>query len=679
MAGLLIIVSLLVGTLLGIGLGGWWLRRQTRRTADSATEIVDSLIAALGPESYGIAVIDDAGGLVESNAALASILRHDITDDASEEDPVPLGEWAKTVDPADRRAIPAWVTDPAARNQPLSVRLNDAADTRWLRLLFIRSSPLGSTILLLDESQAVLLARRERIALRNARLTVQVADALAVAESTENAFVDVLSILREQLDLRSGSWFAVNPDSGELTEFASDLDSPESPAPLPEDVVRAMQDPYGRLAGGLPLTIDGPDPRLLLPVLTNGHLSDILVLHANRPDTWDAETAEQLMIVTDKIGRRTEQFIGDEEREAWASTRGSLERAEAIAQLTGSIAHDFNGILFAIQGRLELLRSELGDGQIQSDVDEIENAIVEAKRLAERLRSALRGDQEPVPINVASEIDTIVESARRLLPTSLEIDHHIQPEVRNEEIVLYAPANALEQILMHLIVNARDALGVHGRIMVGVRLAGEDRLEIRIDDDGPGIPSPDRNRLMEPYETGDSSVGTGLGLPICKRLVIQRQGDFQLLDSPLGGLAVSMAFPIRRPNQSTASAPVSTTHRTARRVLVVEDNTIIRDVLVRVFEGSGARVDARGDASEVEEILQNHPETDLLVFDIDLPGRTGIECLEALRAGGVDIPCLFITGGITEPPVLERIAFLRKPFRIDVLRRTASQLLDQRI
>ena len=138
MAGLLIIVSLLVGTLLGIGLGGWWLRRQSGRTADSATEIVDSLIAALGPESYGIAVIDDAGGLVESNAALASILRHDITDDASEEDPVPLGEWAKTVDPEDRRAIPAWVTDPAARNQPLSVRLNDAADTRWLRLLFIR-------------------------------------------------------------------------------------------------------------------------------------------------------------------------------------------------------------------------------------------------------------------------------------------------------------------------------------------------------------------------------------------------------------------------------------------------------------------------------------------------------------------------------------------------------------
>ena len=114
-----------------------------------------------------------------------------------------------------------------------------------------------------------------------------------------------------------------------------------------------------------------------------------------------------------------------------------------------------------------------------------------------------------------------------------------------------------------------------------------------------------------------------------------------------------------------------------KRVLVVEDNTIIRDVLVRVFEGIEAEVHARGDTSEVETILDAHPDTDLLVFDIDLPGRTGVECLEDLRARGVNIPCLLITGGMAEPPSLERIAFLRKPLRIDVLRRTASQLLNQ--
>ena len=674
---ILLIAAIAIGILLGLGLGRWWLSERTRESETSTTEIVNALINALGPQHHGVAVLDEHGDLAESNDLLSTILGYEVPAPPNETSPVPLADWARNVVPDDLEAIKAWTLDPALRTTPLSIRLQSGDEVRWLRLIYIRSSPTGHTTLLIEETETVEHARRERIALRNATATVEITDVLTSAETLEIAIADVLAILNERFDLRSSTWCSIHPETSEIAEVASNRTEVDHRAALPGDIVESMKDPSGRLAGGLPLILGGSDERLLLPILTNAQLSDILVLHATRPDTWDAETAEQLMVIADKMGRRMEQYIGEEQREAWASTRGSLERAEAIAQMTGSIAHDFNGILFAIQGRLELLRAEIGEGSVQSDVDEIENAVVEAKRLAERLRSALRGDQDPIPINVASEIETIVENARRLLPSSLDLTCNIHPSVRETQVILYAPANALEQILMHLLVNARDALGGHGRVMLGVRLNAEDRLEIRIDDDGPGIPAEDRDRLVEPYETGESSVGTGLGLAICKRLVIQRQGDFRLLDSPLGGLAVSMEFPIRLTRPRDATPPSSTGHRTPSRVLVVEDNTIIRDVLARVFQGAETQVDARGDASEVEKILSDHPETDLLIFDIDLPGRTGIECLQDLRSQGIDIPCLLITGGITEPPALDRIAFLRKPFRIDVLRRTASQLLEQ--
>ena len=81
------------------------------------------------------------------------------------------------------------------------------------------------------------------------------------------------------------------------------------------------------------------------------------------------------------------------------------------------------------------------------------------------------------------------------------------------------------------------------------------------------------------------------------------------------------------------------------------------------------------DARDVEIILEDHPEIELLVFDIDLPERTGVECLRSLRLDGVETPCLLITGGVTDPPELDRIAFLRKPFKIDALLASARTLL----
>jgi len=114
-------------------------------------------------------------------------------------------------------------------------------------------------------------------------------------------------------------------------------------------------------------------------------------------------------------------------------------------------------------------------------------------------------------------------------------------------------------------------------------------------------------------------------------------------------------------------------------VLVVEDNDIIREVLVRCFEGLGIDCIARGDAREVAAILdEGRWKPDLLVMDIDLPHLTGIECLERLRARGIRIPCLFITGGVSEPPAaLAPLRLLHKPFKLESLLEECRLLVDE--
>ena len=335
-------------------------------------------------------------------------------------------------------------------------------------------------------------------------------------------------------------------------------------------------------------------------------------------------------------------------------------------------------MLFAVLGRFELLRARTTDSRSITELDKISETLQEAKRLGDRLQKALRPAGDPFPHHILVELEEIVESARRLMPKRLHFDANLSSIAEaSANIEMVARLNDLQRIIFNLLVNARDAVASHGRIQMGARLLDGERIEIRIDDDGPGIPSEARARMLEPYETGSESDGVGLGLAVALRTAEEIGGSLELEESPLGGLAVRVVLPVRIETDGPGEDSVAASGEEAAeagRILVVEDNPVIRDVLVRVLEGMGATVTALGHAVDIESHFGQDPGFAMMILDIDLPERTGVDCLKDLRASGIEIPCLLITGGTSETPMIRGTEMLRKPFRIEELRQSVGRL-----
>ena len=592
-----------------------------------------------------------------------------------------FADWATAVHPDDRGEVTAMLQPDAPKsNEPRQIRVKSTTSSgedrmRWfeIRPLVVQNGQIE--LILIDQTERVESDLRRRNQLRNQRLLSDTAECLAASSGLVEGVSGLLPRLGRELDLCRATWFERGTSKADesLELHANWVGDRGEDGFSVRELDLSTLDMDSRLDEGRPFVGLPNHPNLVLvPILVNGERGPVLVIESHRHGLWNQDAVETLGRIGEILGRAREREIEEAERESWAATRGWLERSEAIAQLTSGVAHDFNGVLFAVLGRFELLRSRIEDPEAIEQIDFIAQTIQEAKRLGDRLRGSLNGGRDPIRVNVRPELQEIFQTAQKLLPKRIRFDETMKlPEVTCS-VELLAPADTLQQILLNLLVNARDAVGRHGRILLGSRLLPDGELEVRIDDDGPGIPVDQRERMLQAYETGDASDGVGLGLAVSRRLAEDAGGRLLLEDSPLGGLAVQVILPVQidAGGRSAASGVHESdeTMAPARQVLVVEDNPVIRDVLVRVLEGMGSRVLSRSHAVGIEDVISEEGPIDLLVFDIDLPERTGIECLQELRERGDLTPCLLITGGLSESPPIEASTLLRKPFRIEELR-----------
>ena len=592
---------------------------------------------------------------------------------------LPSTRWRENIHESDQSTLSSIIDDatPTHASQG-QFRVKDGLQGwRWMHARCLPDETGSIQMLLVDLTDRIEAERDQRELTHVHRVVATVIEALASSEDVEETATEVLALLGEELELTRLSWFEVDQYSGDVNLLAAWPNHPSGDTPKfnPKD---GITDESGLLSGGIPLMGTPEHPHaLFLPIHLNGRLSSVLTLETEALDQWTNTTLTELSRVGDAFGRRIEQRESADERQAFAALKGSLERSEVIAQLTSGVAHDFNNLVFAISGRVSLLLRHAKDPTFVEGLEEIRSTVASAGELVTRLLAAQRGDDEPVEIPLEAELQNVARTAQRLIPKRINFHSTIDLGDNASELVIIAPPNVLQQLLLNLVVNARDALRSEGRIELSAKRIAEDSVEIRVDDDGPGIPPMDRDRLKAPFVSGGKSDGNGLGLAICCRVVEESGGQFELLDSPLGGLGARAVIPVQSGAiKATEKRTIpKAKERTPSSILVVEDNQVIRDVLVKFFQGVGATVFSRGDALTVETILQEHPEIEMLVLDIDLPERTGVECLQSLRDAGVQIPCLLVTGGVTDPPELERIAFLRKPFKIDALLSCARTLL----
>ncbi|MGI4950121.1 MAG: ATP-binding protein [Janthinobacterium lividum] len=352
------------------------------------------------------------------------------------------------------------------------------------------------------------------------------------------------------------------------------------------------------------------------------------------------------------------------------------QKMDAIGQLTGGVAHDFNNLLTPIVGSLDLLRRRHKDDERSQRM--IGGAIQAAERaaiLTQRLLSfARRQALQPQAVDVGALIDGIVDLIRRSLGPSIAVALDVSRDLASAQV----DPNQLELALLNLSINARDAMPDGGRLTLAVAEVAVDQrnavglqpgryIRLLAADTGTGMDRATLARATEPFfSTKGIGKGTGLGLSMVHGLAAQSGGTLTLASEPGVGTTVELWLPTT-PEPASGPGEQRGEALDARRdatVLLVDDDDLVRSATADMLRDIGYAVVEMASAPQALAALRSGVEADVLVSDYLMPGMTGGQLIKQLRATGVRIPALLVTGyaaaGEDVPADVSRLA---KPFR----------------
>jgi PAS domain S-box-containing protein len=371
------------------------------------------------------------------------------------------------------------------------------------------------------------------------------------------------------------------------------------------------------------------------------------------------------------------------------------QKMEAIGQLAGGIAHDFNNLLTAIRGYAALLIEGLPEQDPRrQDAVEIDRAGERAASLTQQLLAFSRKQMLQVRVvSLTRTIEEMVPMLRRLVGESLEIRATLKAASR-----VRVDPTQLQQVLINLVVNARDALPRGGRIIVETadvelddayasqhsQVTPGPHAVLIVSDNGHGMDPATQQRIFEPFfTTKPPGQGTGLGLSTVYGIVKQTGGHVWVYSELGQGTTFKVYFPVTTaPEEQPSAGPAAAFRKLGHgTVLVVEDEDGVRSLLVRLLEHDGYHVLVAATPSAARAIWER-PEVviDLLVTDVVLPEMSGRQVAEAARAHHPGCRVLFMSGytrdGVVTNGVLrEDSSFLQKPFSAAELRRRVAETL----
>jgi PAS domain S-box-containing protein len=353
------------------------------------------------------------------------------------------------------------------------------------------------------------------------------------------------------------------------------------------------------------------------------------------------------------------------------------QKMEALGRLAGGVAHDFNNLLSVMQTCASLARADVRAGsRAAEDLDDLQGAIERATTLTRQLLAFSRREVvTPTRIDVGAVITPMVELVRRLLGASIDVRLAVTPGAWP---VRAAPSQ-LEQVVMNLSVNARDAMPSGGVLELRVEPLRDDALgdvvRLSVKDTGSGMSEETKARIFEPFfTTKPAGRGTGLGLATVYGVVRSLGGRIDV-ETALGhGTEFRVLLP-RAPDTAEipqALAPAAGPGRQALRVFVVDDEPAVRALMGRVLAGHGLEVREFPSAEAALEALQGGPPLDVLVTDVMLPGIDGVRLAEAFLAKRPGLRVVLVSGFAPDPAATSRLVvrgarFLPKPFSPDAL------------
>jgi PAS domain S-box-containing protein len=374
-------------------------------------------------------------------------------------------------------------------------------------------------------------------------------------------------------------------------------------------------------------------------------------------------------------------------------------RLEAIGRLAGGIAHDLNNMLVAILGFSDLLAGSFQpEDPRREDVEQITLAAARSANLTRQLLAFARREIiQPRRIDINGVVQRAEGMLRPVLGESIELVCQLAPEMG----AIYADPGQVEQVLMNLVLNARDAMPQGGRVVIetakltlGGALAG-DQVEseaapgsyvmLAVSDTGHGMDPATLQRIWEPFfTTKPSGRGTGLGLAAVYGAVKQSGGFVWAESAPGQGTVISVYWPedLLKAEHLLDSNAMPVTERGTETVLVVEDEPLVRSLTVRTLARLGYRCFVAERAEHALRMVREHEvRPDLVILDVVLPGKSGAWLAEQLALDLPGLPMLFMSG-FTDEEVMRRgllaagRPFLQKPFAPGELAREVRRVLD---
>jgi PAS domain S-box-containing protein len=368
------------------------------------------------------------------------------------------------------------------------------------------------------------------------------------------------------------------------------------------------------------------------------------------------------------------------------------QRLEAVGQLAGGVAHDFNNLLGVIIGHVDLAQELIPeDSAAIEDLHEIRQACRRASSLTRQLLAfARRQIVEPRAFDVNELIKDMERMIHRIIGEDIQLETRLSPV----PVVVKADPGQIEQVLLNLVVNARDAMPEGGRLEIetrrAVRLDASDNHKdvpvgewwvLAVRDSGTGIPPAVKQRLFEPFfTTKPVGRGTGLGLATCHGIVRQSGGHIRL-DSELGQGTLFEVYlpPVNEPIQVRWDLNHRVeTHRGTGTILLVEDEERLRRVEIELLSRMGYTVFAAANATEAREVLESQGAAiQLLITDVVLPGQRGTEIARRAQEQNPGLKIIYVSGYADVPlPEGGEANYLQKPFSAASLAEKVRQLLE---
>jgi two-component system cell cycle sensor histidine kinase/response regulator CckA len=416
----------------------------------------------------------------------------------------------------------------------------------------------------------------------------------------------------------------------------------------------------------------------------------VLEIINKKHGTLTKEDCDILVVISALAAAVIEQMRATETLRQHENQLREVQKMEAIGRLAGGVAHDFNNLITVILGCADLCMPTADEGS-KTYLKQIREASQQGAGLTRQLLTFTRRQPVlPMTVDIHTAIASVVPMLRQLMGEDIELVTALDDQPTSVKI----DGGQLEQVIMNLAINARDAMPTGGRLTIqtstlpmptdaSLGSGASDKVVLTVSDTGVGMDAVVQAHIFEPfYTTKPEGKGTGLGLSIVYGIVRQSGGTITVTSTVGQGTSFAVHLPISNTPGTSIAEQATTLHRRGTEtLLLVEDESSVRNLAGEMLRQQGYRVvDARHGVEALELLKASDRFPDLIITDVVMPHLSGPEFVRRVRKSNPEAKVLYTSGYSDHPllqdDVLDGIRFLQKPFTADILTATVRKVLD---